>query len=71
MDLLKQIGELLNRDGIHMTLDMNKLQKVNKQLKEQLRQENVLTRTNQKRIDDLTNKLLKETILRIRIQCNK
>jgi hypothetical protein len=37
MDLLTKTWEMLNIYVIHMTLDMKKLQKVNKQLKEQLR----------------------------------
>jgi hypothetical protein len=59
MDLLRQTREMVNRDVIQMTLGMNKLQKVNNQLKEQLRQEKVLTRTKQIRIDDLMKKLLR------------
>jgi len=59
MDLLIKTREMVNRDVIQMTLGMKKLQMVNSQLKEQLRLENLLTRTKEIRIDDLQKKLLR------------
>jgi hypothetical protein len=50
---------MVNRDIIKTTLSMKKLQRMNNQLKEQLKQEKTTSRVRQMRIEDLEKKLLR------------
>jgi hypothetical protein len=59
MELLKHTGEMVNKDVIKTTLSMKKLQRINNQLKEQLKQEQTLSRIKQIRVEYLEKKMLR------------
>jgi hypothetical protein len=59
MGLHNQTREMVNRDILKTTLSLQRLQKMNNQLKQQLKQEQTSSRVKQMRIDDLEKKLVK------------